>query len=93
MTDGRLRSAPAVESTRAGVCSAQDVSFSRRAAGPASDLIRWSQSSSFGNFLNELDSADLQRVRERLALKLEAHRTPRGIQLERYLVFRGRPAP
>jgi len=51
------------------------------------DLIAWSKSSSFGNFLSDLDAGELQRVRARLSRKLEASRTPSGIQLERYLVF------
>lgn len=51
------------------------------------DLIAWSKSSSFGNFLSDLDPAELQRVRARLGQKLEAARTPDGIRLERYLVF------
>jgi len=51
------------------------------------DLFAWSKSSSFGNFLSDLEPAQLTRVRERLARKLEALRTPAGIALERYLVF------
>lgn len=53
----------------------------------ADDLIRWSSSSSFGNFLTELSPAQRARVRDRLEAKLQARRGPRGIQLERYLVF------
>jgi arsenite methyltransferase len=54
----------------------------------AEDLFAWSSSSSFGNFLSELDGSERSRVRERLARKLEARRTPsEGIRLERYLVF------
>jgi len=55
--------------------------------GGADDLIRWSSSSSFGNFLTELDPAQRRRVRDRLESKLQALRSARGIQLERYLVF------
>ena len=55
--------------------------------GGADDLIRWSSSSSFGNFLTELDPSQRQRVRDRLESKLQARRGARGIQLERYLVF------
>lgn len=55
--------------------------------GGADDLIRWSTSSSFGNFLKELDGAQRQRVRDRLEAKLQATRGARGSQLERYLVF------
>jgi ubiquinone/menaquinone biosynthesis C-methylase UbiE len=51
------------------------------------DLIAWSQSSSFGNFLSDLDRGERERVRNSLSRKLEARRTPDGIQLERYLVF------
>ena len=51
------------------------------------DLIAWSTSSSFGNFLSELDGSQLGRVRARLADKLEAKRGGSAIQLERYLVF------
>jgi arsenite methyltransferase len=53
------------------------------------DLIAWSTSSSFRNFLSELDLAQRARVRERLARKLEGQRrsSNAGIQLERYLVF------
>jgi arsenite methyltransferase len=51
------------------------------------DLITWSTSSSFGNFLSDLDSSQRARVRDRLARKLEAHRTSAGLHLERYLVF------
>jgi arsenite methyltransferase len=51
------------------------------------DLFTWSISSSFGNFLSDLDGGQRSRVRDRLALKLEAHRTRDGLRLERYLVF------
>ena len=51
------------------------------------DLFAWSKSSSFGNFLSDLKPAELSRVRDRLAQKLENLRTSRGIQLERHLVF------
>jgi arsenite methyltransferase len=51
------------------------------------DLFAWSQSSSFGNFLSDLEPGEQQRVRTRLSRKLEALRTPSGILLERYLVF------
>ena len=54
----------------------------------ADDLFAWSSSSSFGNFLSDLNGDERFRVRERLARKLEALRSPQhGIRLERYLVF------
>ena len=51
------------------------------------DLISWSTSSSFGNFLADLTHEQRARVRNRLAQKLEAMRTDGVIRLERYLVF------
>jgi arsenite methyltransferase len=51
------------------------------------DLIAWSTSSSFGNFLSDLDGEQRARVRDRLARKLETRRTKDGLRLERYLVF------
>jgi arsenite methyltransferase len=51
------------------------------------DLIAWSTSSSFGNFLSDLDGEQRGRVRDRLARKLETRRTKDGLRLERYLVF------
>ncbi|HET6332682.1 MAG TPA: methyltransferase domain-containing protein [Polyangiales bacterium] len=51
------------------------------------DLIAWSTSSSFGNFLSDLSSSERSRVREGLSRKLEALRTGAGIKLERHLVF------
>jgi arsenite methyltransferase len=51
------------------------------------DLFAWSQSSSFGNFLSDLEADERDRVRARSSLQLEALRTPDGIKLERYLVF------
>lgn len=53
----------------------------------ADEVFAWSRSSSFGNFLSKLTSAELEAVRHRLAHKLEKLRTDTGIQLERYLVF------
>jgi SAM-dependent methyltransferase len=50
-------------------------------------LLRWSASSSFGNFLSGLSDAERDRVRSRLADRIEANRTPQGIRLERYLHF------
>lgn len=52
------------------------------------DLIAWSKSSSFGNFLSDVSLSDLPRVKARLAAELETRRSGGGkIQLERYLVF------
>ena len=61
----------------------------------ADDVIAWSRASSFGNFLADFDHSQLQRVRDRLARKLDALRTAKGILLERYLVFATafKPAP
>jgi arsenite methyltransferase len=51
------------------------------------DLIAWSKSSSFGNFLSDVALSDLPRVKARLAAELETRRNGGKIQLERYLVF------
>jgi len=51
------------------------------------DLFAWSSSSSFGNFLSDLDNAQRARVRKRLSHKLDGLRTKEGIKLERHLVF------
>jgi ubiquinone/menaquinone biosynthesis C-methylase UbiE len=51
------------------------------------DLIAWSSSSSFGNFLSDLTESQRAKVRDRLARKLESLRTDGVIRLERYLVF------
>jgi arsenite methyltransferase len=51
------------------------------------DLVSWSESSSFGNFLSDLQPEERSRVRRRLEKKLETLRTSAGIRLERYLVF------
>jgi SAM-dependent methyltransferase len=50
-------------------------------------LLRWSASSSFGNFLAGLSEAQRNRVRVLLADLIEVNRTPEGIRLERYLHF------
>lgn len=50
-------------------------------------LIAWSSSSSFGNFLADLNPTDRATVRQSLARSIEPLRTPEGIRLERYLVF------
>ncbi|MDB4990602.1 MAG: Ubiquinone/menaquinone biosynthesis C-methyltransferase UbiE [Myxococcaceae bacterium] len=51
------------------------------------DLIAWSSSSSFGNFLSDLDSEELTRVRARLNQKLDALRQGSVVKLQRHLVF------
>ena len=51
------------------------------------DLIAWSRSSSFGNWLSDLDAAPRARVREQLAERLEARRGGTAtVALERHLV-------
>jgi arsenite methyltransferase len=51
------------------------------------EIFAFYKSSSFGNFLSDLEPTELTRVRERLSKKLEALRTPTGLRLERYFVF------
>jgi len=50
-------------------------------------LVRFSNSSSFGNFLPGLNEEESTRVCKRLAKLLEAQRTAKGIRLQRHLVF------
>lgn len=59
------------------------------------ELMAWSRSSSFGNWLADLDPAQRAQVRERLALRIEARRGHAGIALQRHLVFASgvRPLP
>jgi arsenite methyltransferase len=60
--------------------------FTDRVAG-VDDLVAWSSSSSFGNFLSDLDASQRERVKGRLSSKLEALRSADGIKLDRHLVF------
>lgn len=54
----------------------------------ADSLIAWSNSSSFGNnAVSRLSADDRARWQTVFAKKLEAKRTPEGIELERYLTF------
>lgn len=50
-------------------------------------LIKWSASSSFGNFLVDFSETERARVRTSLERLIEVKRTPNGIKLERYLRF------
>ncbi len=50
-------------------------------------LIRWSASSSFGNFLVNFSEQERTRIRASLERLIEAKRTPNGLKLERYLRF------
>ena len=51
------------------------------------ELIAWSRSSSFGNWLSDLEPEQVARVRERLAGLLEPLRRGATIPLQRHLVF------
>lgn len=41
----------------------------------------------FGNYLADLGTKDRQRVRDRLAQRLERLRTLQGLRLERYMLY------
>lgn len=58
-------------------------------------LIGWSESSAFGNFLDGYSPAERARVREIFTALVEAKRTPHGIPLARYLryAFAHKPGP
>jgi arsenite methyltransferase len=50
-------------------------------------LLKWSESSAFGNFLNGFSKSERDQVRSTLAGLVEAKRTPEGLRLQRYLRF------
>ena len=55
--------------------------------GSADQLLGWSESSAFGNFLDGFGEAERQRIRDAFAELVEAHRTAEGLTLKRYLRF------
>jgi arsenite methyltransferase len=50
-------------------------------------LIGWSESSAFGNFLDGFSAAERQRISKTFAELVEANRTPDGLRLARYLRY------
>jgi len=50
-------------------------------------LIRWSEASAFGNYLDGFSKLERERLRLVFENLLEAKRTPDGLRLERYLRF------
>jgi arsenite methyltransferase len=53
----------------------------------AESVLRWSEASAFGNFLDGFSGAERDHVRTAFAELVEAHRIPEGLRLERYLRF------
>ncbi|UGY17380.1 hypothetical protein [Bradyrhizobium septentrionale] len=53
----------------------------------ANSLLRWSEASAFGNFLEAFSPAEREQVRSAFARLVETKRTPEGLTLERYLRF------
>ena len=53
----------------------------------ADSLIRWSEASAFGNFLDGFSETEREVVRRAFTDLLEAKRVPDGLRLERYLRF------
>jgi SAM-dependent methyltransferase len=53
----------------------------------ADSLLRWSEASAFGNFLDAFSKPESDHVRGIFARLVEAKRTPEGLRLERYLRF------
>ena len=53
----------------------------------ADSLLRWSEASAFGNFLEAFAPAERSLVRQAFARLVEDKRTPEGLSLERYLRF------
>ncbi|MCA1454417.1 methyltransferase domain-containing protein [Bradyrhizobium sp. BRP22] len=50
-------------------------------------VLRWSEASAFGNFLDGFSNAERDRVSTAFAELVEANRIPEGLRLERYLRF------
>jgi arsenite methyltransferase len=50
-------------------------------------LLRWSEASAFGNFLDGFSKSERDRVRIAFNRLVEVKRTPEGLRLERYLRF------
>ncbi|WP_315806882.1 MULTISPECIES: class I SAM-dependent methyltransferase [unclassified Bradyrhizobium] len=55
--------------------------------GNVDELLGWSESSAFGNFLDGFTYAEGRRIRAAFAELVEAHRTPEGLRLARYLRY------
>ena len=55
--------------------------------GSVDELLGWSESSAFGNFLDGFSYAEGKRIRSVFAELVEAHRTPQGLRLARYLRY------
>ncbi|WP_050419251.1 class I SAM-dependent methyltransferase [Bradyrhizobium tropiciagri] len=53
----------------------------------AASLLRWSEASAFGNFLEAFSPAERNLVGQAFARLVEDKRTPEGLSLERYLRF------
>jgi arsenite methyltransferase len=53
----------------------------------ADSLLRWSEASAFGNFLDGFSETEREVVRLAFTDLLEARRVPEGLRLERYLRF------
>jgi arsenite methyltransferase len=53
----------------------------------ADSLLRWSEASAFGNFLDGFSKSETDQVRASFARLVEVKRTPEGLRLERYLRF------
>jgi arsenite methyltransferase len=53
----------------------------------AASLLRWSEASAFGNFLEAFSPAEREQIRRAFARLVEEKRTPEGLAIERYLRF------
>jgi arsenite methyltransferase len=53
----------------------------------ANALLKWSEASAFGNFLDGFSKSESDQVRAAFARLVEAKRTPEGLRLNRYLRF------
>jgi arsenite methyltransferase len=53
----------------------------------ANSLLRWSEASAFGNFLDGFSQSESDQVRTAFSRLVEVKRIPEGLRLERYLRF------
>ena len=53
----------------------------------ANSLLKWSEASAFGNFLDGFSKSESDQVRATFARLVEAKRSPEGLKLNRYLRF------
>lgn len=59
----------------------------KRTHQTANDVIRHSEASSFGNYLNNIPESLREQIKAEIEIELEQYRTKEGIQLSRHTIF------